>query len=127
VSTSNIDIVKGDGKFELIAQIVDCARGISWSKREPFMLTLHGSVNTTYPDSGASKKVEIDTEVRTLILGARSEGGDGADWLLHGLILVDPGPDDRASTSILRDFGTFEARYNVRARRGSIKQVDNSD
>ncbi|HVV26127.1 MAG TPA: hypothetical protein VHC21_03810 [Candidatus Saccharimonadales bacterium] len=118
MSTTSIDIVRGDGKFELIAQMIDCARGISWAKRPAFQIYLEGPMNTF---TGDGRMVVVTAEVNTLILGAQSEDGKGDGWRLTGIILNRD--NELQGTPRLRDFGRFEAFYDVRARTGSIKQV----
>jgi hypothetical protein len=114
VSTDSIDIVKGDSEFNLIAQMIDCARGVKSNSRQPFMLTLEGPLDVFVGDGA---KTNVSSEIATLIMGIDSEGYSGDKWRIRGYILDEVFVDRPA----LRAFESFRANYDTRTRSGFIE------
>lgn len=106
-----VDIVEGDNKYDLVAQIFDWDHPLG--ERRLFSLTLR--------NTSTGEKVKI----QTLITGIHALGFSGVEFKIHGAMAGDrKGWNESAWLEMcpwLRRFLRFEARYNTRTRKGNIK------
>lgn len=123
MSTPRVDIIHGDGKFELIAAVVECAGGANMEKRKPFKFTFKGpkwtfEENPTFPRNYTVVTIDIGV----FLTGFKSCGGGGEDWQLTGTIcrrdLHTKTPEERL---LLLPFEIFRSVYSLRARNGHIE------
>ncbi len=123
MSTPSVEIVHGDGKFELIAAVVECASSGNMKKRKPFKFTVKGpkwafEENPAFPRNSAVVTINI----KAFPTGFQSLGGGGEDWLLTGPLfendLLSRRPEERR---LLRPFEIFRAVYSLRTRNGHIE------
>ncbi|HEX7632755.1 MAG TPA: hypothetical protein VF401_00350 [Candidatus Saccharimonadales bacterium] len=109
MSTTQLEIVKGDSKHALFGQLFDIGR-IAHDAREPFALVV------TDPSDRSKVPVQI------LILGINARGIDwGQNWLIEGTVHKDFFGLEILD-EIVNDYeGNFHALYNTRTRKGWIK------
>lgn len=102
---TQIAIIEGQSKFELLAQLQDIGRGNGLNRP-----TFHMKVQHT-----ALGSLGAIADVYTHINGIVAEDGSGNCWIIYGYILNGPSWAKPGTGS------SFEGFYDTRTRKGHLK------
>jgi hypothetical protein len=111
---SQVPVVGGGNKFELLSQLADIGRSVG--SRTPFPLTVTAPVY-----AGVVPPKRFTYDVRVYINGLQTEDILGNAWIISGFI---PPEDVEGAKWLPKTYGsirTFRGNFNTRTRRGFIE------